>query len=97
MTMENNIVIEAQYKIRLYETGTIRFLEWTIPRTIFDDLVDLDIEKGITKFEKETKLCKYFLSSGSIHIKRKDIYSTIGFALPLDLVVYLIENKNNLG
>jgi len=90
------IDVEGLYKIRYYENNTDRFKEWVIPILIIKDLIKWVLKKrkrGVKSANEETKICKFILTECFVDIKRKDIYTNVGYTLPIEILNYLIENK----
>jgi len=86
--------------IKLFEDNFYRrHREWIIPDIILMESIDWLIQKRKSKIRiiiEETDLCKFDLKLDCLHVRRKDIYSIIGYTLPMIVLDYLIDESERI-
>lgn len=84
--LENGI-----YNIKFIDDSTKRYLEWNIPDIIFFEIIKwFRKKKDFVIVNEETDLCEFSLKLSYLEIKRKDIYSLIGYVLPVEILNFIL-------
>lgn len=82
-------ILESDYQIILFEDGSDKYREWVMPDNIFEDLIEwLENENK----SGESDICIYNFEYSYVHIKRKDMYSRMGWTIPNCVLDYLVKN-----
>jgi len=92
--------LDNEIIIKLFEDNFYgRYLEWIIPDIILMESIDWLTQKRKSKIRtviEETDLCKFDLKLDCLHVRRKDIYSIIGYTLPMIVLDYLIDESERI-
>jgi len=82
-----------EYNIKFFDKS-IRYREWNISINIIIETIKWFIKNRTgLHIDEETDLCEFCLRKSYLWIKRKDVYTLIGYSLPLVVLDYLVENK----
>lgn len=84
---------ENEFIIKFFEDDSGKYRSWMFPNIILKEIINWFSKNKNKLIIEETELCKFNLKLNQLYIKRKDIYTTIGYSLPIEVLDYLVKNK----